>query len=369
MHRIAKSGLMAAFLLGVLSLTCHRRVTQRPSPPAPQTTGAATTHEMPPSKEAPTVPAPLSPSPADTSTGSPRAGASPAPENPPPEKEVPSGEPTKRGTEGAGQDLVPPHGGTTPPDDKGRQTADGHKGMRPDPGDPRTNNPAPQGSNGEQQPGHDPAGTDRNGQQPAGDPLSGTTGVGHVNGALLGKEPGRADEGRWYWKDLWLVLFGAVVSLYTTVVFERYKRFGELMRTVARNRQNFEGEAHSPNEAHLKRAHEKSMAFYGLLEETVWSLDTDGQHKAAAEVGRLQTFIFQATACVENMLAKQTKGLKLDQYLSEYTMIFGEVYHGVFGRFEDHIRPEIAPLLRPYPHPVMRRKATAIVVRYFDKLL
>jgi hypothetical protein len=259
-----------------------------------------------------------------------------------------------------GSKVFPPHRGTTlPNNDKGGQIAIAR----------RTNSPTLQGSDGKRQPGPDPVDTTGNGGKPAGEPLSDTTDAGHIKEALLAKKPGGADEGRWYWNDLWLVSLGAVVSLYTTVVFERYKRFGELMRTVARNRQNFEGVANSPNEAHLKRAHEKSMAFYRLLEETVWSLDTDGQHKAAAELGRLQTFMFQATVCVENMLANRTKGLSLEQYLSEYTMIFADINHEAFGRFEDHIRPEIAALLRPFPHPVMRRKATTILVQYFDKLL
>ena len=176
------------------------------------------------------------------------------------------------------------------------------------------------------------------------------------------------DSGRWYWKDLWLILLGAAVSLYTTVVFERYKRFGELMRSVARTRQNFEGHASSPATAHLTRAHELNKEFFHMLEETEWSLDTDGQHDAAAAVARLKGFIFRATACIENMLAGKTKG-SLDQYLSMFTIEYSEIYERDFTAYELHIRPQIAPLLRPYPHPVMRRKATAAFVNYFDKLL
>ncbi|WP_348267223.1 hypothetical protein [Edaphobacter sp. DSM 109919] len=171
------------------------------------------------------------------------------------------------------------------------------------------------------------------------------------------------------WKDVWLVLLGAVVSLYVTVVFERYNRFGELMRTVARARQHFEGHPGSPVEAQLKRSHELSVAFFRLLDETEWSLNAEGHYDAAAGVAQLKGFIFRVVACIENMLEGKTKGLVLGDYLSLVTAEYGQVYNRQFVAFERNLRPSLAALLRPYPHPVLPTKATVVVIDYFDKLL
>jgi len=165
------------------------------------------------------------------------------------------------------------------------------------------------------------------------------------------------------------MLLGALISLYVTVVFERYNRFGELMRTVARARQHFEGHPGSTAVAQLKRSHELSVAFFRLLDEIEWSLNAEGHYDAASGVARLKGFIFREVACVENMLAGKTKGLPLDQYLSLVTMEYAEIWNKEFVAFEAKLRPSIAALLRPYPHPVLPARMTAVIVNYFDKLL
>lgn len=165
------------------------------------------------------------------------------------------------------------------------------------------------------------------------------------------------------------MLLGAVVSLYVTVVFERYTRFGELLREVARARQHFEGQAWSTSIEHLRRSHELTVAQFHLLEDKEWSLNADGHHKAAAAVGRLKNFTFRAAACVENMLASKTQGLTLSQYLSVFTSEYGSIQGREFVAFERRLHPSIPALLRPYPHPVMPTAATVTLVTYFDRLL
>lgn len=192
---------------------------------------------------------------------------------------------------------------------------------------------------------------------------------GAATAEVPSRPPGHEDSHGLSWKDVWLILLGAVVSLYVTVVFERYNRFGELMRRVARARQHFEGHPGSTAEAQLKRSRELSVEFFRLLDETEWSLNAEGHYDAAAGVGRLKGFIFRAVACIENMIAGKTKGLPLDQYLSLVTIEYAEAYNKDFVAFERKLRPSLPALLRPYPHPVLPTKATAVIVNYFDKLL
>lgn len=165
------------------------------------------------------------------------------------------------------------------------------------------------------------------------------------------------------------MLLGALISLYVTVVFERYNRFGELMRTVARARQHFEGHPGSTGAAQLKRSHELSVEFFRLLDETEWSLNAEGHYDAAAGVARLKGFIYREVACVENLLAGKTKRLTPSQYLSMVTVEYAEAWNRDFVAFERKLRPSMAALLRPYPHPVLPEKMTAVIVNYFDKLL
>lgn len=384
-----KFGLIAGLAVGAGSVACHKRITgpQEPSSSHPAKVSVAPPRTPTAENEAP--PAELQP-PNTTSTPNtaPAPNTNPASQNPPGDKGILSAEPPKGAQEGAGQETGNSQTvETAPRDGKGRQPPDRNPPLGGDKGtviaelakrgagrgdhhlsNSQTAERVPEGDQGK------PTQGDENGKKISEkSPLRPGSDGDTVRGRSPGEQPfspkGAEETGRWYWKDLWLIILGAAVSLYTTVVFERYKRFGELVRTVARTRQNFEGHASSTAVPHLERAHERSIAFYRLLEETEWSLDTDGQHKAAAAVARLKGFMFQATTCIEHMLAKKTKGLTADQYLSEYTNIYADVWSGVFGRYEDRIKPEIAPLLRPYPHPVMRRKATAVSVEYFNKLL
>ena len=388
MHSITKSGLIAGLALGAASLTCHKQITgpHEPVPSSPTTISVESPETPTATREA--QPAKLQPTPGPT------PNTNPAPEDPPGGNGILGAETPKGDQEGAGQeagnsqtletaprggkgrrprDRNPPRGG-----DKGTLTAElskrgaGRGDHNPD--NSQTPEKVPEGDQGKQHPDRKPAQGDEKGKKipeklPSGQGSDVDTVADRTPEEQTSSRRGSEESSRWYWKDLWLILLGAAVSLYTTVVFERYKRFGELMRTVARTRQHFEGHASSTAVAHLERAHERSIAFYQMLEETEWSLDTDGQHKAAAAVAHLKGFMFQATTCIEHMLAKKTKGLTVDQYLSEYTNIYADVWSQVFLRFEDRIQPEIAPLLRPYPHPVMRRKATAVGVEYFNKLL
>jgi hypothetical protein len=56
-------------------------------------------------------------------------------------------------------------------------------------------------------------------------------------------------------------LLGAVVSFYATVVFERYKRFGEILREVAQARRYDMGLGYPVSPRDLGRAHPAALSF------------------------------------------------------------------------------------------------------------
>jgi hypothetical protein len=172
-----------------------------------------------------------------------------------------------------------------------------------------------------------------------------------------------------YGKDTLFMLLGAIVSLYVTVVFERYRRFGDLLRDVAQARQHFEGLPSSTSASQLTRSHELSIDFFRLLESRVWSLNADGHFEAAARLDMLKDFIYRTVACIEHMLAGQTKGLPINEYLSLFSIEYGRIHDKHFIAFERGLRPNLAALLRPYPHPVAPERADVILVDFFNQLL
>jgi hypothetical protein len=112
------------------------------------------------------------------------------------------------------------------------------------------------------------------------------------------------------------MLLGAAVSFYATIVFERYKRFGDLLREIAQARLHTEGYPISPRD--IVRAHQMALDYWRFLEGMQWSLDAEGHHGAAAQVGRLVSFAYRTTACLERMLGDQAKGSSIDTYLSAF---------------------------------------------------
>lgn len=175
--------------------------------------------------------------------------------------------------------------------------------------------------------------------------------------------------------DLWsglvsnvaFMLLGAIISFYATIVFERYKRFGEILRDVAQARVYAEGYPISPRD--LPRAHQEALNYWRFLEGRQWAMDAEGHHKAAALVGRLVNFAYRTTVCVERMLGDQQKGSSIDTYLGAFQSEFGRINNREFVRFEEKLRPSLGALFRPTPQPILPKKREAILVDFFDRLL
>jgi hypothetical protein len=174
----------------------------------------------------------------------------------------------------------------------------------------------------------------------------------------------------YWWSDVAsnvvFMLLGAAVSFYATIVFERYKRFGEILREVAQARVHAEGYPISPQD--LARAHEEAFDYWRFLEGRQWALDAEGHHKAAAQVGRLVSFAYRTTACIERMLGDKQQGLAIDKYLMAFQSEFGRIKDREFVRFEEKVRPSVWAFLRPLPQSILARERQTILVDFFDRL-
>jgi Collagen triple helix repeat (20 copies) len=174
-----------------------------------------------------------------------------------------------------------------------------------------------------------------------------------------------------WWMDcasnVFFMLLGAIISFYATIVFERYKRFLEILREVALARVHAEGYPMSPRD--LTRAHPKALDYWRFLEEKQWEMNDEGQQRAAAELGRLVSFAYRTTACIEKMLTEQQKGNSIDTYLTAFQSEFGRIKREEFIQFEGKVPASRWAFLRPLPQPRIHRAATQIMVSYFDRLL
>lgn len=178
------------------------------------------------------------------------------------------------------------------------------------------------------------------------------------------------DASRWTVKDVALLLLGAVISFYATAVFERYKRFGEMLRNVARNRElSLEYLSDLSLMVNLEIAYRRMDAFHELLAETTWSLEADGHEDAAKKMAHLQSFIKRAAGCVGHMMSERTSPLTAKQYLEEFMTEYQDIFNANFQRFEEQLRPSWKALLRLFPHGVLPEQRVANEFDYFDELL
>lgn len=168
-------------------------------------------------------------------------------------------------------------------------------------------------------------------------------------------------------QNLFFLFLGAAVSFYATIVFERYKRFGDILREIGQARAH--SEIYPTSLSDLNRAHSKAIEFWRFLESQQWELDADGHHKAAAEVARLVAFAYRNCACIEHMLRDKEKGSPIETYLVAFQSDYQTIYGKEFIQFEKAIRPTRWALLRPKPSSILPTRQTAVVVSYFDRLL
>ncbi len=166
--------------------------------------------------------------------------------------------------------------------------------------------------------------------------------------------------------DAVFLVLGAAISFFATIVFERRKRFGELLREIAASRRT--DESHPLSLLDLPRAYQCAIAFWKTTERQAWTLDADGHHAAAAAVRRLSFFAFRSGEYMEHLMASDASASSKSTLLSAFQSERGRIKDADFIRFEDNIRPSTWDLLQPWPHPVATRKTIIPTVNYFEAL-
>lgn len=187
---------------------------------------------------------------------------------------------------------------------------------------------------------------------------------------LSGSPP---DDGIWtrWGKDalgaLLGILLGTLLSLYVTVVFDRYKRFRETLIDIAQAR--LHNDAYPVSVNGLQPVCDAAIAYARLLERRQWTLDADGHLDAAAEVGKLTAFARLSALCIENLMNGATRGLTPDAYLAAFQGEFNRISGKHFVQFEQHLRPDRGALLRPWPRPPAPVARKVVPVDFFALLL
>ena len=161
-------------------------------------------------------------------------------------------------------------------------------------------------------------------------------------------------------------LLGALVSFYATVVFERYKRFGGLLREVAQARRYDMPLGYPVSPRDLERAHPAALSFWGFVERKQGEMNAEGHHDAAARLGLLVSFAHRSRSCIEEMLADKNNGNSIDAYFSFFQSEYGRIKNRDFIRFEESIHGKLRTFLRPFPQPVLPKESAHILVDYFE---
>jgi hypothetical protein len=178
------------------------------------------------------------------------------------------------------------------------------------------------------------------------------------------------DASKWTVKDVALLALGAMISFYATVVFERYKRFGEILREVARNRElSLEYLPDSKWSVNLELSYRRLQECQERLAECIWNLEADGHLKAAGKLARLRGFIWSATCCVDRMMNERTGHLSVEQFLEQFKTEYQQIFDADFQNFETQLHPSWSALLRPYPHPAHPESRVSNDFDYFHVLL
>ncbi len=163
------------------------------------------------------------------------------------------------------------------------------------------------------------------------------------------------------------ILFGTLLSLYATVVFDRYRRFRETLIDIAQAR--LHNDAYPTAVTGLQPVRDAAVAYAQLLERKQWTLDADGHLDAAAEVGRLTAFAGLSALCIENLLHGTTRGLTPDAYLAAFQSEYNRINGQHFVQFEQRLSPDRGALLRPWPRPPAPLARKVVPVDFFDLLL
>lgn len=165
------------------------------------------------------------------------------------------------------------------------------------------------------------------------------------------------------------VLIGAAVSLYATVVLERYNRFNEILREINHARRR--AELYPLSVSDLERARDAGLDYWHLLEHARDDMDAEGQHQAAKRIGRLVSFAYVATAKVEGMFSDaqdKDKSGSIPGRLAAFQLEFNRIKDDELIRFEDSVKGELSVFLKPLPQRPTTGRVAVEVVDYFQDL-
>jgi hypothetical protein len=146
------------------------------------------------------------------------------------------------------------------------------------------------------------------------------------------------------------ILIGTAVSLYATVVLERYNRFNAILRKVSHARRR--AELYPVSVSDLERAHGAGLDYWHFLEHARDDMDAEGQHRAAMRLGRLVSFAYSATVKIESMLddaRDQDRRGSVPNRLAAFQLQFNRIKDDEFIRFEDTVKGQLSVFLRPVP--------------------
>ncbi len=176
-----------------------------------------------------------------------------------------------------------------------------------------------------------------------------------------------------WWTDavspLVFVVLGAAVSLYATVVLERYNRFVTILREINHTRRR--AELFPLSVADLERARDAGIDYWHRLEHARDDMDAEGQHRAARRIGRLVSFAYIATSRIERLFDDSRDADRSDSVAARLKMFqaeFNRIKESEFLKFEDSIKGELSVFLKPLPQRPITGRAAVEVVDYFSRL-
>ncbi|MBS1514651.1 MAG: hypothetical protein JSS63_06450 [Bacteroidetes bacterium] len=168
-----------------------------------------------------------------------------------------------------------------------------------------------------------------------------------------------------YWNLAWC-LIGFLGSMYGSIVFARWGRYKTTVRTIALARVHFEGYPIGIND--LQRACKSSDDFWRLLENSEWSLRSEGQFATALKVRRLQSFVYIANAKIGKMLNLRAKNTDINIHFMAFQTEYRKIYDSEFIQFEKKFKPNWIALITLKPHPILPTKGGTETVDYFKNL-
>lgn len=167
-------------------------------------------------------------------------------------------------------------------------------------------------------------------------------------------------------------LVGALISLYAAIVFERYKRYVDIVREVRSKRLTLGSQFVPVYVEGLREAFRMGAEYREFLELKQGQLEAEGQLETARRVGELHAFAYEATERVlamQNMLDMQpAKKQAIETLLLRFQIRFAEIASDRFTNFEASFHPLVSALIRPWPQRLVAQSALAVATQFFVDL-